>query len=336
MVRPQGSDAGARAGQSARIGLPQRCAATLFSHAPCSAFSGDSRRPSPGPRRGAPQRRAGAQSTMASSHPQTLRTVQRDAQSKQDTDRSRRSEPMRSKSDPSGARRGDAPIRSIPFAPFSRRRLLIVRYGVTVDPDVLGFNVGPGAGRHPDTCRGYPIIHATIERYRGAGYRTLCGWIQTVTAVHHRARAAASICLDQLPAMIGIDMPFASADFLPDLFDAPCRSLKGYGRLRWTVDAFLTTFPLRSRRDASPGCAGAIRALQLKSVRPSRCPWWSPTGAPGTLSLRCSARVFHTGAVPPRHERPAAQPLGSPPAYGLASRLRCSSMRSASCGLAGL
>ena len=171
-------------------------------------------------------------------------------------------EPMRAPSAPSGAKRDDLPVRSIPFTLFGRRGQLAVRYGVTVDPEALGFDVIPGLGLHPEACRGYPTIHATLEHYRGAGYRTLCGWIQVITAERHRAGIAAaaspdtSIAVDQFPSMVGIDMPFAIAGFLPELFDAPCGNLNGYDRLRWTADTFLTTVPLRSRTEPIHRLAG--------------------------------------------------------------------------------
>ncbi len=171
-------------------------------------------------------------------------------------------EPMRAASAPSVGTGDDVPVTSIPFTLFGRRGQLAVRYGVTVDPDALGFDVIPGLGLHPDACRGYPTIHATIEQYRGAGYRTLCGWIQVITAERYRAGPAAaapadtSIAVDQFPSMAGIDMPFAITGFLPELFDAPCGNLNGYARLRWTADTFLTTVPLRSRSEPIRRLAG--------------------------------------------------------------------------------
>ena len=171
-------------------------------------------------------------------------------------------EPMHPTTAASGGKRDDLPVTSIPFTLFDRRGQLAVRYGVTVDPEALGFDVIPGLGFHPEACRGYPTIHARIEHYRGAGYRTLCGWIQVITAERHRAGTAAatspdtSIAVDQIPSMLGIDMPFAITGFLPELFDAPCGNLNGYERLRWTADTFLTTVPLRSRSEPIRRLAG--------------------------------------------------------------------------------
>ncbi len=171
-------------------------------------------------------------------------------------------EPTRAPSAPSGTRRDDLPVTCIPFTLFGRRGQLAVRYGVTVDPDALGFDVIPGLGLHPEACRGYPTIHAIIEHYRGAGYRALCGWIQVITAERSRGAPAAaapsdtSMSVDQFPSMLGIDMPFAITGFLPELFDAPCGNLNGYDRLRWTADTFLTTVPLRSRSEPIHRLAG--------------------------------------------------------------------------------
>lgn len=62
--------------------------------------------------------------------------------------------PIRATSAPSGGKLDDLPITSIPFTLFGRRGQLAVRYGVTVDPNALSFDVIPGLGRDPRACRG--------------------------------------------------------------------------------------------------------------------------------------------------------------------------------------
>jgi hypothetical protein len=61
--------------------------------------------------------------------------------------------------------------------------------------------------------------------------------------------AETSISVDTLPAMGDIPVPFASMGNLPQMFDAPCHNLNGYGQLHWTADTFLTTVPIRSREE---------------------------------------------------------------------------------------
>lgn len=163
---------------------------------------------------------------------------------------------------PSGGPRRQGHLTRVPFTHFDRDGELTVRYAVTVDPAAVGFDVIPDLGLNAEQCRGYPTIHAVIERYGGAGYRAICGWIQIVTAHYYRSGseddspAETSASIDQFPSMIGIDMPFAIVGFLPELFDAPCGNRNGYARLRWTADSFLTSVPLKSRTEPIRCLAG--------------------------------------------------------------------------------
>ena len=169
---------------------------------------------------------------------------------------------MRATARPAGGPWQHSALTSVPFTHFGRPGTLAIRYGVTVDPATVGFDVVPGLGLDTQQCRGYPIIRATIERYGGAGYRTICGWIQVVTAQHYRSGdeettpAETSTSVDQFPSMIGVDLPFAIVGFLPELFDAPCGNLNGFARLRWTADSFLATVPLKSRTEPIRRLAG--------------------------------------------------------------------------------
>ena len=139
---------------------------------------------------------------------------------------------------------------------------MAVTYGVTEDPVAAGFDVVPNLPFDIALCRGYPNIRGVIESYGGSGYRGLCGWIQVVTGKRYRAgsedeaSADTSIDVDKLPSIGGLDVPFAVFGYLPEWFDAPCRNLNGYARLRWTADTFLTTIPLRSRKEGIQRLAG--------------------------------------------------------------------------------
>ena len=143
----------------------------------------------------------------------------------------------------------------IPFTLHGRPGRVAVNYGVTADPVAVGFGAIPKLGFDPTLCQGYPTMRAVIEAYGGSGYRTLCGWIQVVTGKYYRAGskdtepAETEVSVDKLPAMTDVDIPFAAFGNLPGLFDAPCRNLNGYERLRWTADSFLTTVPMRSRQE---------------------------------------------------------------------------------------
>lgn len=150
----------------------------------------------------------------------------------------------------------------IPFTLAERSGRLAVTYGVTEDPVAAGFDVVPGIPFDIKLCRGYPNIHAVIDTYGGSGYRGFCGWIQVITGKRYRAvddnkpPAQVEVDIDRLPAVADIDMPFAALGHLPEWFDAPCRNLNGYKRLHWTADTFLTTIPIRSRKESIRRLAG--------------------------------------------------------------------------------
>jgi hypothetical protein len=141
----------------------------------------------------------------------------------------------------------------IPFTMYGRRGELALSYGVTSDPVAVGFDVVTPRGFDVASCRGYPTIEGTIERYDGSGYRMLCGWIQVVTGTYYRSADATEApvettrSVDKLPSMEDVDLPFAALGPSPKHFDAPCRNLNGHAKLHWVADAFLTTVPIRSK-----------------------------------------------------------------------------------------
>jgi hypothetical protein len=144
----------------------------------------------------------------------------------------------------------------IPFTLNGRAGTVAMTYGITEDPILSGFDVVPAFNGDIAVCRGYPTIQGVIARYDGAGYRARCGWLQVVTGNYYRAGdpveapADTARSVDRYPALMDIDVPFASYGTLPAFFDAPCRNLGGYVQLRWTADTFLATLPLRSKTEA--------------------------------------------------------------------------------------
>ncbi|HEV2271937.1 MAG TPA: hypothetical protein VGR92_20985 [Steroidobacteraceae bacterium] len=151
---------------------------------------------------------------------------------------------------------------TIPFTLEGRAGRLAVTYGVTEDPVKVGFDAIPGIPFDIRLCRGYPNVRAVIDSYGGTGYRGFCGWIQVITGKRysavddHMPPARVEVDIDKLPAIADIDMPFAVLGHLPEWFDAPCRNLNGYKRLHWTADTFLTTLPIRSRKESIRRLAG--------------------------------------------------------------------------------
>lgn len=150
----------------------------------------------------------------------------------------------------------------IPFTLAGRAGRVAVAYGVTADPVAAGFDVIPNLPFDIALCRGYPNIHAVIEARGASGYRGLCGWIQVITGERYRggsgdtAPAETAVDVDRLPSIANMDMPFSVFGYLPEWFDAPCRNLNGFERLRWQADTFLATVPLKSRAEAIQRLAG--------------------------------------------------------------------------------
>jgi hypothetical protein len=165
----------------------------------------------------------------------------------------------------------------IPFSLRERSGTVAVYYALNDDPIHAGFDFLAGLNFTVDQCRGNPVIHARVERYAGSGYRTLCGWIQVVTAVYRdshdreEARTTTRVSVDDVPALAGSDVPYVSFGNLPQLFDAPCHNLGESAELRWMADTFLTTLPLRSRDEEIEWLLG-FRWGYLEDDRPDQKP----------------------------------------------------------------
>ena len=150
----------------------------------------------------------------------------------------------------------------LPFILAGHQGTIAVYYGVNSDPAKAGFDALPGLNIPLDLCFGYPVMHARIESYDGAGYRMLCGWIQIITRESRgtvgqaRENTHRSSSIDLFPAMDDLGNPFATYGFLPSCFDAPCQNLGNNLELKWTADTFLTTLPLRSRQEEISWLAG--------------------------------------------------------------------------------
>jgi hypothetical protein len=153
-------------------------------------------------------------------------------------------------------------VKLIPFTLKGYHGKVSVYYGVNDAPSMVGFDSLPGIHFNINSSLGYPVIHARVDEYEGAGYRMFCGWIQIITSVYrdsHDPKVTHSetfISADTAPAFEGTYIPFAAYGYLPQLFDAPCRNLGPAAELRWTADTFLTTVPMRSRHEEITFLAG--------------------------------------------------------------------------------
>lgn len=156
----------------------------------------------------------------------------------------------------------DAPAASIAFSTRGYHGKIAVYYGSNDNPHQVGYDFLPGVSFDINLCRGYPLLHARIEHYEGAGIRALFGWIQLVTGVRTPAQGAENaqptteISIDISPALSESDLPFYSFGSLPQVFDAPCLNLGADAELLWTADTFLTTLPIRSRAEEIAWLAG--------------------------------------------------------------------------------
>lgn len=147
----------------------------------------------------------------------------------------------------------DEPAGQIPFTLHGREGVVSIYYGADDNPVNAGFDSLPGVNIPLDLCLGYPVMNAQITDYAGYGYRTYCGWIQTVTRYCLKTAAGGDddryeeTSIDLPPAMGTLSLPFATLGNLPQMYDAPCRNLGDNYELRWVADTFLCTVPLRSR-----------------------------------------------------------------------------------------
>lgn len=151
------------------------------------------------------------------------------------------------------------PAMVIPFKLYKHGGRVVIFYGKNDDPVKVGLDIIPNLNFDINLCRGFPVIHARIN-YSGHGYRQLFGWIQIVTDEYYKSkekgRKERRIFVDLIPSMLTSGIPFASFGFLPELFDAPCYNIGNYAKLRWIADSFLTTVPMRSKKEKISYIAG--------------------------------------------------------------------------------
>ena len=142
---------------------------------------------------------------------------------------------------------------SIPFNLHGYNGRVSVYYGKNDDPVKAGFDSFEGLDFDLNLLCGFPAIHGKIK-YEGSGYRTYCGWIQIVTDDFYRSydekKGEKFISVDVSPSMRDSNFPFVSFGHLPQFFDAPALNIGKYAKLRWVADTFLTTVPIRSKKEA--------------------------------------------------------------------------------------
>jgi hypothetical protein len=156
----------------------------------------------------------------------------------------------------------DQPAELIPFSLGEYPGTVAVFYASNQEPSRVGYDYLAGASFDPDGCRGYPVIHARLEDYHATGVRAFLGWLQIITSLYtsshdpQTAQTETFTTVDVAPSLADSGFPFYAFGSYPQLFDAPCRNLGDRATLAWTADTFLTTFPLRSKRDPVTRLAG--------------------------------------------------------------------------------
>lgn len=150
----------------------------------------------------------------------------------------------------------------IPFSLGEYPGEVAVFYAPNQEPARVGYDYLAGANFDPAWCRGYPVVHARLENYRGTGVRAFLGWVQVIASQYasshdpQTAQTETFVTVDVAPSLADSGFPFYAFGSYPQLFDAPCRNLGDRAELVWTADTFLTTFPLRSQGDPVIRLAG--------------------------------------------------------------------------------
>ena len=136
---------------------------------------------------------------------------------------------------------------AIPFVFHSKPNAISVEYGPMSDARSAGFQL-LNLPFDPELCAGYPMLQASFDYLTLTGYERYCGWIQLIRREEYRAAE------DAAPARILYELdvpdrqrgtPYFAVGYPPELFDAPCRNLRGCGRLVWRAFTYLVDVPSR-------------------------------------------------------------------------------------------
>jgi hypothetical protein len=138
---------------------------------------------------------------------------------------------------------------TIPFVFHGKRNSITVDYGEITDARQAGFHILklPFAA---DACKGYPMVHACFPELTLQGYERYCGWIQIIR------REEFSCINDTEPSNVLYEpdvpedrpehgLPYFAYGYPPELFDAPCRNLRGCEKLIWRAYTYLVDIPSR-------------------------------------------------------------------------------------------
>ncbi|WP_088282372.1 hypothetical protein [Kineosporia sp. A_224] len=184
---------------------------------------------------------------------------------------------------------------AIPFSLHGESGVVHVSVAPILDGVRAGFDILAGLPFAADATVGYPAMSARVE-YDGTGYRTLMGWVQTIRTVRTTTGRPVDDdrCeVDLAPAFGDLDSPFFASGSTPSVVDAPARNLNGADRLAWTADTFLTTLPLRSRREPIRRLA-SFRWGYEETADPDHAPTLLPTVVTGAPAWAASVDLLRS------------------------------------------
>lgn len=159
------------------------------------------------------------------------------------------------------------PVLELPFRRDARVGSVSVHYGVTADPERLGF---PSAalGYDRDRFVGFPVMRASIT-FEADTYFACFGWIQLVTTTNDATGESVTVN-DPPPFAEGLENPMAAFGYSPTLFDAPANPDHPDGD--WVAESFLVAIPDIARSRRLTALTGFRWGYRLKGGIPSPLP----------------------------------------------------------------
>jgi hypothetical protein len=179
----------------------------------------------------------------------------------------------------------------LPFSCRGGTGSVQVHYGVTADPEEIGFGL-VAVGYDPARFRGFPAVRAEVS-FGQDGYRAVFGWVQIITRTTEPTSDAAGeteVSVDLAPLLADQDCPLAFFGYLPTLFDAPANPDHPDGD--WVAESFLVAVPDIARTRRLAPVTGFNWGYRLKSGRAQPLPA-GPAGPQRWLAHRAMLAERH-------------------------------------------
>lgn len=149
----------------------------------------------------------------------------------------------------------------IPFNLNNEEGIVEVKYEANESANKSGFHLLGNLGFDTNMCIGYPTMHGYIKEFGGTGYSTCCAWVQVITSEFYSSESEDKpvkivVEIDSCETMKKIGMPFFAHGYPAQIYDAPCKNIRNYDKLKWTAETFLVTYPSRINNDTITYLAG--------------------------------------------------------------------------------